>query len=101
MRAGALTGIKLGLVSCESCGLLSRPVKVDEPGHCPRCGEELELRRHNPIQRTWALIVAALICYIPANVLPVMVSTTLASEEEDTILVVSFFSTRPDRGLWR
>ncbi|MGA2330667.1 MAG: paraquat-inducible protein A [Syntrophales bacterium] len=85
MRAGALTGIKLGLVSCESCGLLSRPVKVDEPGHCPRCGEELELRRHNPIQRTWALIVAALICYIPANVLPVMVSTTLASEEEDTI----------------
>lgn len=85
MRAGALTGIKLGLVSCESCGLLSRPVKVDEPGHCPRCGEELELRRHNPIQRTWALIVAALICYIPANILPVMVSTTLASEEEDTI----------------
>jgi len=87
MSAGALTGIKLGLVSCESCGLLSRPIKVDEPGHCPRCGEELELRRHNPIQRTWALIIAALICYIPANVLPVMVSNTLVSEgEEDTIL---------------
>jgi len=95
MRAGALTGIKLGLVSCESCGLLSRPVKVDEPGLCARCGEELELRRHNPIQRTWALIIAALICYIPANVLPVMVSTTLVSEEEDTILsgVVLLYTT--------
>ncbi len=87
MKAGILTGIRLGLVSCESCGLLSRPLTVAEPGHCPRCGEELELRRYNPIQRTWALVIAALICYIPANVLPVMVSNTLVSEgEKDTIL---------------
>ncbi len=87
MRSGVLTGIRLRLVSCESCGLLSRPLTVAEPGHCPRCGEELELRRHNPIQRTWALVIAALICYIPANVLPVMVSNTLVSEgEKDTIL---------------
>jgi paraquat-inducible protein A len=86
MRAGVLTGIRLGLVSCESCGLLSRPLGVAEPGHCPRCGEELELRRHNAIQRTWALIIAAFICYIPANVLPVMVSNTLVSTEDDTIL---------------
>jgi len=86
MRAGVLTGIRLGLVSCESCGLLSRPLRVAEPGHCPRCGEELELRRHNAIQRTWALIIAAFICYIPANVLPVMVSNTLVSTEDDTIL---------------
>src|SRR5271157_2048773 len=95
MSPGMLTGIKLGLVSCESCGLLSRPIKVDEPGHCPRCGGELALRRHNAIQRTWALIIAALICYIPANVLPVMVSTTLVSEEEDTILsgVVLLYTT--------
>ena len=73
---GNLTGIKLGLVSCEACGLLSRPADVDEPGHCPRCGEELALRRNNSIQRTWALIIAAAICYIPANLLPVMNTTT-------------------------
>jgi paraquat-inducible protein A len=95
MSPGMLTGIKLGLVSCEACGLLSRPVKVDEPGHCPRCGGELALRRHNAIQRTWALIIAALICYIPANVMPVMVSATLVSEEEDTIIsgVVLLYTT--------
>ncbi len=86
MSAGMLTGIRLGLVSCEACGLLSRPADVKEPGHCPRCGEELALRRHNTIQRTWALIIAAAICYIPANLLPVMITTTLGSPEEDTIM---------------
>jgi paraquat-inducible protein A len=80
------TGITLGLVSCESCGLLSRPVDINEPGQCPRCGEELALRKHNAIQRTWAFIIAALICFIPANLLPVMVSTTLVGSEDDTII---------------
>jgi paraquat-inducible protein A len=86
LDGGALTGMRLGLVSCESCGLLSRPVDINEPGYCPRCGEELAFRRHNAIQRTWAFIIAALICYIPANLLPVMVSTTLGKSENDTIL---------------
>ena len=88
MSAGmlALTGIRLGLVSCEVCGLLSRPADVKEPGHCPRCGVGLALRRHNAIQRTWALIIAAAICYIPANLLPVMITTALGTAEEDTIM---------------
>jgi len=86
IRAGMLTGMKLGLVSCESCGLLSRPADINEPGQCPRCGEELALRKHNAIQRTWAFAIAALICFIPANLLPVMVSTTLVGTEDDTII---------------
>jgi paraquat-inducible protein A len=86
MSAGVLTAIRLGIVSCEACGLLTKPADVKAPGHCPRCGEELALRRHNSIQRTWALIIAAAICYIPANLLPVMVTTTLVSAEEDTIM---------------
>jgi paraquat-inducible protein A len=86
MNTGALTAGKLGFVSCEACGLLTKPADPKEPGHCPRCGEELALRKHNAIQRTWALIVAAAVCYIPANLLPVMVTTTLASAEEDTIM---------------
>ena len=81
-----LTAMSIGLVSCESCWLLSRPANVDDPGHCPRCGRHLALRKHHAIQRTWALIIAALICYIPANLLPVMASTTLVSSENDTII---------------
>jgi paraquat-inducible protein A len=82
-----LTGLKARLISCEVCGLLSRPASSEEAGHCPRCGEELEFRRPNSIQRTWALIIGAAICYLPANILPVMLSTTtFGSVEEDTII---------------
>jgi len=38
------------------------------------------------LQRTWALIAAAAICYIPANVLPVLTTSTLRSAESDTII---------------
>ncbi len=85
-RNGALTGAAAGLLSCRACGLLSRPAGPAEPGRCPRCGEELAFRRPDAIQRAWALLAAALICYVPANVLPVMTTTTLTSVEDDTIV---------------
>ncbi len=81
-----LTAARAGLVSCETCALLGRPVSPSKPGRCPRCGAELEGRRHHSIQYTWALVVAAVICYVPANVLPVMVTTAFGSTEPDTIL---------------
>jgi paraquat-inducible protein A len=81
-----LTGVEAGLVSCETCALLSRPADPAEPGHCPRCGAVLEWRRHHSIQYTWALVIAAAICYIPANVLPVLNTTALGSSDADTIL---------------
>ncbi len=81
-----LTAAQAGLVSCETCGLLARPANETELGHCPRCGAELDWRHRHSIQRTWALVIAAAICYIPANVLPVLGTTTLGSTEDDTIL---------------
>ncbi len=85
-QAGAPTGAEAGLLSCRVCGLLSRPAGAGEPGRCPRCGEDLAFRRPESVQRAWALLVAALICYVPANVLPVMTTTTLTSVEDDTIV---------------
>ena len=82
----SVTAAQLGLMSCESCQLLSRPSSVLEATYCPRCGEHLAFRRHGSIQKTWALIIAATICYFPAMLLPVLVSTTLGSSEDDTIL---------------
>jgi len=35
---------------------------------------------------TWALVLAAAICYIPANVLPVLSTTALGSSDSDTIM---------------
>jgi paraquat-inducible protein A len=86
MTANQITAAEAGLVSCETCGLLVRPASAAEPGYCPRCGERLESRRHQSIQTTWALVIAAAICYIPANVLPVLETTTFGSTEADTIM---------------
>jgi paraquat-inducible protein A len=86
VTATALTAAQAGLVSCETCALLSRPAEAAEAGHCRRCGGKLESRRHHSIQRTWALVVAAAICYIPANILPVLNTTTLGSTDSDTIM---------------
>ena len=81
-----LTGAQAGLVSCETCALLSRPAGAAEPGYCPRCGGELASRHHHSIQYTWALVIASAICYIPANLLPVLSTTALGSTDTDTIM---------------
>ncbi len=86
MKGPALTAARAGLVSCEACHLVSRPAGAGEPGFCSRCGEKLEIRRHGSIETTWALLISAAICYIPANMLPVLDTTTPSGSEGDTIL---------------
>jgi paraquat-inducible protein A len=86
MRARPLTAARLGFVSCETCHLLSRPAGPEEPGFCRRCGERLEVRRRGSVEKTWALTCAAAICYIPANMLPVLNTSTPQGSEADTIL---------------
>jgi paraquat-inducible protein A len=82
----SVTAAQAGLLSCEACQLLSRPASATEPGFCRRCGEKLEFRHHASIEITWALVIAAAICYIPANALPVLNTTRLGTTEGDTIL---------------
>ena len=86
MNAGTLSAAEAGLVSCATCHLLTQPAQRANPGYCPRCGTALAWRRHNSIQYTWALIIAAAIFYIPANALPVLTTTALGSTESDTIM---------------
>ena len=86
MRASAAIAMQHGLQTCEVCGLLSRPPAGAGEGHCPRCGEELTFRKPQSLQRTWAFLIAAAICYVPANLLPVLTTTTAAGPESDTIL---------------
>jgi paraquat-inducible protein A len=86
MNAFGLSAAQAGLVCCRTCHLLSRPAQRDKPGYCPRCGATLLWRKHHSIQYTWAFLIAAAICYIPANVLPVLTTTTLGESESDTIM---------------
>ena len=77
---------QFGLLNCEGCGLLSRSVAGVHGARCPRCDARLHFRKPNSIQRTWSLMIAAAICYIPANLLPVMKTVTPFSSSEDTIM---------------
>ena len=81
-----MTGMQHGLQSCDTCGLLSRPAPGAEEGRCPRCDEELVFRKPASLERTLAYLIAAAVCYVPANVLPVMTTVTASGRESDTIL---------------
>jgi paraquat-inducible protein A len=81
-----VTARRAGLVACETCGLVVRPLDRGHAGHCPRCGSGLESRRFGAVERTWALLIAAAICYVPANLLPVLETNTLGTTEPDTIM---------------
>jgi paraquat-inducible protein A len=71
-------------VGCEICGLVSRPTRFD--GRCPRCHSVLNARRPNSIARTWALVIAAAILYVPANYYPVLSIVQLGAGQPSTIL---------------
>lgn len=79
---------RLGLVACSDCHLLSRKTVLGsgQIAVCPRCGGELHQRKPNSIHKTWALLLAAIICYIPANVLPMTITSALGNVEADTII---------------
>lgn len=74
------------IVSCPTCQLLSRVPSRTHLAHCPRCAARLMARARYPLQRTWALVIASAICYIPANTLPVLTTSTLHSSQSDTVL---------------
>ncbi len=75
------------LASCPSCHFLSRiPMVKTYSYFCPRCGEPLHPRKVRSLARTWALVLAAAILYIPANILPVMLTVSMGSVQSDTIL---------------
>jgi paraquat-inducible protein A len=75
-----------GLQNCEACGLLSRPAPGAHEGRCPRCDEELVFRKSDSLQRTLAYLIAAAVCYLPANLLPVLTTVTATGSESDTIM---------------
>ena len=86
MTALPLTAADAGWLVCHTCGLVSHAGPADAEARCPRCGDRLHLRKHNSIARTWALMIAAAILYIPANLLPVMNTSSLFGSERDTIM---------------
>ena len=83
------TPVMTEVMGCEYCGTVSAwPDTADTAGlrlRCPTCGNRLERRQPYSLQRTWACLFAAAVLYVPANLLPVMTTTSLFREESHTI----------------
>lgn len=72
------------MVSCHLCHLLCR--QSSRQTACPRCGALLYSRKPESIARTWALVIAAIVLYIPANILPITHTTSIGMMQSDTII---------------
>jgi paraquat-inducible protein A len=86
MKKMAQSAAMLGYCSCHVCNLVSRVERASVPAHCPRCGASLHFRKPGSVSRCWALLVAAYILYIPANLLTMMETGSLISYRKDTII---------------
>ncbi len=71
------------LTGCHAC---DQVVDVVVHRHCPRCGSAVHLRKPLSLTRCWALLIAAMILYVPANLLPIMDTTSLGSTQSNTIM---------------
>ncbi len=86
MNPHGVAAASVGLWVCNLCKLVSKSPLQGSIGHCPRCGARIHARKPHAIARTWALLITAAMLYIPANVLPVMETSSLFGFQKDTIL---------------
>ena len=76
------------MVLCQDCHKLLRypETQTQEDLECPRCGAAVHQREPNSLSRTWALVIAAFIFLILANLFPIMTFTIKGSGEPSTII---------------
>ncbi|MBV2361589.1 paraquat-inducible protein A [Thalassococcus sp. CAU 1522] len=77
-----LTAREAGLVGCLECGKVHHP----DAELCSRCGRPLSSREPGSLQKVWAWLFAGLVVYIPANVYPMLRTSTFGREKESTIV---------------
>jgi paraquat-inducible protein A len=82
-----MTPMIKGHAQCHTCHLvMTLPESPTDLLDCPRCRETVHRRKPNSLSRTTALLLAAAICYVPANIYPIMEVTSLGEAQADTIL---------------
>lgn len=73
---------ELGIVACTRC---TKPWPLGTRT-CGRCGHRLVSRDRLSLQRVWAFWTVGLMCYIPANIYPMLKTRTLFQVDESTII---------------
>lgn len=83
--APVMTAHRAGLIGCRACGR----VWPDDQAVCNRCGSDLVPPDRRSLGAVWAWMLAGLIFYVPANLFPMLKTSTLgglAGNSEATIL---------------
>lgn len=75
-------GIDNSVTNCTCC----EELVSTKNNYCENCGTEVSSRKKNSIQRCLAYLVTAIICYIPANCFPIMITETFGNYYESTII---------------
>jgi len=88
MRLPQLAPRDLELIACPGCDLLQRMPSIPRgaAARCPRCDDVLAHQPYDPIDWPLALVVAAAIVFIVANVSPLM-TVSAAGRESDTTII--------------
>ena len=89
----------MNLARCGKCRQVCRAPARPRPGlGCPGCQAPLALERRRGTGPVWALLGAAAILYVPANLLPIFQLEILGQASQDTILegIVQLFAS----GMW-
>ncbi|BAN50589.1 paraquat-inducible protein A [Metapseudomonas resinovorans] len=75
------------LIACHECDLLMHHPQLGEEQKacCPRCGYELVVHRSHMERRALALVLTALLLFVPANFLPIMSLNLLGQNAHDTV----------------
>ncbi len=81
-HAEPVTARGAGLVACTRC---TRVWPMGET-RCARCGSELHSRDWRSLQRVWAWMIVGIVCYIPANIFPMLKTQVLFTHTESTII---------------
>jgi paraquat-inducible protein A len=84
LNADTSSAMAQGLAGCHDCGKMARLTEHHQ--RCTRCGGALHFRKTNSLTRSWALLIASAIFYVPANLLPITKTSALGKEQADTIM---------------
>lgn len=96
MKIQNQTAKNASLISCHMCHKLNK--KKASHSRCTRCGAKLHSRIPGSLQKTWALVITAIILFIPANIFPIMTVTEFKRGTPDTIIsgIIALYN----NGMW-
>jgi paraquat-inducible protein A len=81
--SASLLGAHMVRMGCDTCRLI---IRGRDGALCPRCGFTLHHRKPSSLSRTWALLLASMVLYVPANTFPVLTVIRFGAGEPSTIL---------------